>query len=102
MKISKESQEGNEAIQRAQLNLNGFNEMHFIFISGWFITLIPEQVLLPQGPNIEQADETYHHRFPEGKLAYGKGLVRAQSIYIITNDNKWKKWELTRKLLLKD
>lgn len=49
--------------------------MHFRFISGWFITLIPEQVLLPQGPNIEQADETYHHRFPEGKLAYGKGLV---------------------------
>lgn len=76
--------------------------MQFIFTPCWFITLIPDQALLPQGPNMEQVDETYHHRLPEDKLAYWKGLVRAQTVYIITNDNKWKKWELIRKLLLKD
>lgn len=51
--------------------------MQFIFTPRWFITLIPDQALLPQGPNMEQVDETYHHRLAEDKLAYWKGLVHA-------------------------
>lgn len=76
--------------------------MQFIFTSGWFISMNPEEMVLPQGPNMQQVDETYHHRLPGDKLAYGKGLVCAQTVNIITNGNKWKKQELIRKLLLKD
>lgn len=65
--------------------------MQFIFTSGWFISMNPDEMVLPQGPNMQQVDETYHHRLPEDKLVYGKGLVCAQTVNIITNDNKWKK-----------
>lgn len=39
-----------------QLNLSDYNGIQFIFTSNYFLSMMLDQLLSPQGPNLEQVD----------------------------------------------